>query len=213
MEEQLRFLVTEACKHPPGSPKRQKLLTQVIRLSAKKLWRDNSPYYQDALQQTWLYFCRNVCEGTTGQAYNPDLGSVATWLNVYLRRRLQDFYRNQQRQQARTISATIVQSRSGDEQQFINPIENIAAEPEVPPMLEIVRSWAEADPDGQLRSTHIQGHPQVNCQTLILKRLPPEESWKDLAQEFGVSVSTLSSFYQRQCISRMRKFAEIEGFL
>ncbi len=185
----------------------------MIRLSGKKLWRDSSPHYQDALQQTWLYFCRNVCEGATGQAYDPDLGSVTTWLNVYLRRRLQDFYRNQQRQQARTVSATFTQSRSGDEQQLINPIENIAAEPQAPPMLELVRNWVETDAEGELRSTHIQGHPQVNCQVLILKRLPPEVSWKDLAQEFGVSVSTLSSFYQRQCIPRMRKFAEIEGFL
>ena len=90
-DEQLRYLVSEACEHPSGSPQRQKLLTQIIRLSASRLWRESTPYYQDALQQTWLYFCRNVCEGLTGQTYDSSYGSVITWLNAYLRRRLQDF--------------------------------------------------------------------------------------------------------------------------
>lgn len=102
LEEQLRRLVAEACANPPGSQLRQKRLTQVIRLTAKRLWQESSPYYQDALQQTWLYFCHNVCEATTAEEpFNPERGSVITWLNVYLKRRLQDFYLNKQRELAR----------------------------------------------------------------------------------------------------------------
>ncbi|ARV63173.1 hypothetical protein BZZ01_22620 [Nostocales cyanobacterium HT-58-2] len=213
LEELLRYLVDEACGHQPGSPERQKLLTQIIRLSANKLWRESTVYYQDALQQTWLYFCRNICEGLTGQPYDSSLGSVITWLNVYLKRRLQDFYREQQRKQARTVFPNINQSRSGEASEIIDPIDNLPAEPDVPPILENVRFWAEKDEDGELRQTHIQGRPQVNCQVLILKRLPPEVSWKELSAEFGLPVSTLSSFYQRQCIPRLRKFAEKEGYL
>lgn len=213
LEELLRRLVEEACGHPPGSQQRQKLLTQIIRLTSGKLWRESTPFYQDALQQTWLYFCRNLCESTTGQAYDPDLGSIVTWLNVYLRRRLQDFYRNLQRQQARTVSPNISQSRSGEDTEILDPVDNLAAEPDVPPILEEIRSWVETDSDGELSSSHIQGHPDVTCQVLILKRLPPEVGWKELSIEFGLSVSTLSSFYQRQCLPRMRKFAEKEGYL
>ena len=213
LEELLRRLVEEACGYPLGSPERQKLLTQIIRLTASKLWRETTPHYQDALQQTWLYFCRNICEGTTGQMYDSSLGSVITWLNVYLKRRLQDFYRDQQRQQARTVSANINTARSTDASEIIDPVDNLPAEPDVPPILENVRLWAEKDQDGQLSQIHIQGRPQVNCQILILKRLPPEVSWKELSAQFGLPVSTLSSFYQRQCLPRLRKFAEEEGYL
>ena len=214
LEEQLRRLVAEACANPPGSQLRQKRLTQVIRLTAKRLWQESSPYYQDALQQTWLYFCHNVCEATTAEEpFNPERGSVITWLNVYLKRRLQDFYLNKQRELARTVSTRINLSRSPDSGDTIDPVDNLAATPDPPPILENVSLWAKTDSEGELRRTHIQGRPDVNCQVLILRRLPPEASWQTLSAEFKLSVSTLSSFYQRHCMTRLRNFAEEEGYL
>lgn len=213
LDEQLRYLVAQACEHPPGSKERQKLLTQIIRLTASRLWRENTPDYQDALQQTWLYFCRNICEARTGQAYDSNYGSVVTWLNAYLKRRLQDFYLSQQREQAIKVPLKIRQSGSGDNSDILDPVDNLAATPEAPPILDNVRIWAEADSQGELRSTYIKGRSDVNCQVLILKRLPPEASWKELSEEFGLSIPTLSSFYQRQCLPRLRKFAESEGYL
>ncbi|MEH2310200.1 MAG: sigma-70 family RNA polymerase sigma factor [Nostoc sp.] len=212
-DEQLRCLVSEACGHPPGSPQRQKLLTQIIRLTASRLWRENTPYYQDALQQTWLYFCRNVCEGLTGQIYDPTYGSVITWLNAYLRRRLQDFYTNQNREQATTVPLWVRQSTSGGIRETIDPVDNLPAAPQTPPILEDLETWANTDSEGELRRTYIKGRPDVNCQVLILQRLPPEVSWRELSEEFGLSIPTLSSFYQRQCLPRLRKFAELEGLL
>jgi hypothetical protein len=73
--------------------------------------------------------------------------------------------------------------------------------------------WVQTDSEGELRRTCIKGRPDVNCQVLILQRLPPEVSWKELSEEFGLSIPTLSSFYQRQCLPRLRKFAELEGLL
>ncbi|MBW4646991.1 MAG: sigma-70 family RNA polymerase sigma factor [Goleter apudmare HA4340-LM2] len=213
LDDQLRSLVTEACENPPGSQKRQKQLTQIIRLTANKLWRESTPYYQDALQQTWLYFCRNICEGTTGQAYNPNYGTVVTWLNAYLKRRLQDFYLNHSREQAMTVPIKMYQSGSGENNEVLNPVDNLAATPEAPPILENVRAWVEEDLDEELRGTNVKGRPDVNCQVLILKRLPPEASWKELSEELGLPIPTLSSFYQRQCLPRLRKFAETEGYL
>ena len=212
-DEQLRCLVSEACGHPPGSPQRQKLLTQIIRLTANRLWRESTPYYQDALQQTWLYFCRNVCEGLTGKIYDPTYGSVITWLNAYLNRRLQDFYTNQNREQATTVSPRVRQSTSGGIRETIDPVDNLPATPQAPPILEDLEIWAKTDSEGELRRTYIKGRPDVNCQVLILKRLPPEVSWRELSEEFGLSIPTLSSFYQRQCLPRLRKFAELEGLL
>lgn len=211
-DEQLRCLVTQACGYPPGSPQRQKLLTQIIRVTSRKLWRENTTYYQDALQQTWLYFCRNVCEGLTGQKYDPTYGTVITWLNAYLKRRLQDFYLKQNKEQATTVSLRVSQSKSG-ESNIIDPVDNLAATPETPPILEELETWVKTDLSGELRSVHVKGRPDVNCQVLILRRLPPEVSWKQLSEDFGMSIPTLSSFYQRQCLPRLRKFAESEGLI
>ncbi|RCJ18166.1 hypothetical protein A6770_06200 [Nostoc minutum NIES-26] len=212
-DEQLRCLVAQACGHSPGSPQRQKLLTQIIRLTSRRLWRESTPYYQDALQQTWLYFCRNVCEGLTGQIYDPSHGSVITWLNAYLKRRLQDFYLNQYREQVAIVTPKVRQLGSGRNSEIIDPVDNLPATPQAPPILENLEIWVKTDADGELRSTHIKGHPEVNCQVLILKRLPPEVSWKELSEKFGLPIPTLSSFYQRQCLPRLRKFAELEGLL
>lgn len=213
LEEQLRQLVKEACKHRPGSAERQKNLTKIIRLAANKLWKENKPYYQDALQQTWVYFCQNICEGNTGEPYDPTRGSVITWLNVYLKRRLQDFYIDHQKQQARTVTVRLQRSGSGDVGDTINPVDNLEANPDVPSMLEDIRTWVETDPTGDLRRIHIDGRPEVNAKVLLLRRLPPEASWKTLSVEFNLPVSTLSSFYQRKCLPRLRKFGESEGYL
>ncbi|HEY9601957.1 MAG TPA: sigma-70 family RNA polymerase sigma factor [Allocoleopsis sp.] len=213
LNEQLHQLVIEACSHPAGSAARQKNLTKIIRLITNKLWKEYTPYYQDALQQTWVYFCHNICEGSTGEPYNPERGSVITWLNFYLKRRLQDSYLDEQKRQTRVVSLSHESSGLGDTEKKTDPIENLAAEPDVPPLLEQVRQWAQADSDGDLRRTHIANHPEITCQVLILRRLPPETSWKTLAAEYNLSISTLSSFYQRQCLPRLRKFGESEGYL
>jgi hypothetical protein len=213
LEEELEQLIEEACKHPPGSLQRQQNLTKIIRLTGKKLWRENTPYYQDILQRTWQFFCENVCEGKTGSAYDRNKGSLITWLNYYLKGKLKSAYIARQKQQTRIVDTTSIISRSGETEEIINPIEQIPASPDLPPILERVREWVEKDPSGELTKVHIEGYPQIDCQTIILKRLPPETSWKELAEEFNLSISTLSSFYQRQCLPRLRNFGKSEGYI
>jgi hypothetical protein len=212
-EEQLRQLVAEACKHRAGSAERQKNLTKIIRLVTNKLWRENTPYYQDALQQTWVYFCQNICEGNTGEPYNPTRSNVVTWLNSYLKRRLQDFYIDTQKQKIQIAPHQFESLGSGQTNQATDPIENLAADPEIPSLVEEVRSWVQSDPGSELSRIHITNHPEVTAKVLILRRLPPETSWKTLAAEFNLTISTLSSFYQRQCLPRLRKFGESEGYI
>ena len=213
LEEQLRQLVTEACSHRAGSAERQKKLTRIIRLVSNKLWKENTPYYQDALQQTWVYFCQNICEGNTGEPYDPSRSSVITWLNFYLKRRLQDFYIDEQKRQALIVSNQTGGQGSSGTNHTIDPIENLVAKPDVAFLLEEVRKWVKTDPDGELSRIHITNHPEVTAKVLILRRLPPEDSWRSIAAEFNVSIPTLSSFYQRQCLPRLRNFGESEGYL
>ena len=210
-QDDLTQLVREICQHDPGSPQRQKGLTALIRAVRPKLWYENTPYYEDALQQTWVYCCRNLCSCTTGKQYDPTQASVVTWLNAYLKRRLQDGFTAAQQQKKLMVSEF---SRSGDDGSGDRSlIDTLESAPDIPPMLERVKQWVETDPSGELHQAHIENHPNVTCQVLLLRRLPPETSWKDLASEFGVSVGSLSSFYTRQCLPRLRHFGKTEGFL
>lgn len=210
MTPSIQELIAEACGYPPGHPQRQRRLTQIIRRVTHRLWRENSPYYQDALQQTWVYFCQNLCEGATGRAYDPSRASVVTWLNAYLKRRLQDGYLAVQRQRANTVSPAPVKIGADP---MPDPVDRLEARPDVPPLLEEVKAWAEQGQDPRLTRTHIAKHAHITCQLLILKRLPPETPWKDLAAELQVSVGTLSSFYQRQCLPLLREFGQSQGYL
>ena len=212
--EPLAPLVRETCAEPVGSPKRQRGLTKIIRALNGKLWHTYDAFYPDALQQTWVYFCRNLCEATTAKkAYDPELSMLTTWLNAYLKRRLQDFRIAQSQQRRTTVSSSALNSRSGEKgDSLVDPVDRLPAPADIPPWLEQVRSWAEADADGSLRAAHVSKHPTVTAQLLILKRLPPETPWKALSAECGISVGTLSSFYQRQCLKRLRAFGQAQGY-
>jgi hypothetical protein len=209
LDVQLQQMLLEARRYPSGHFRRQQALTTMIRWIAqsKKLWYENTPYYADALQQTWLYFCQNICEGTTGECYDPARGSITTWLNRYLRWRLQDLAVQERQQQQQALCLW------SEGQYTWHLVDSLAAEPDIPPILQETQHWALQDAQGELRRIHVRHRPDVTAQALILKRLPPEMPWEALAQEFGLSVSTLSSFYQRQCIPVLRKFAQNQGYL
>ncbi|MEQ9356946.1 sigma-70 family RNA polymerase sigma factor [Coleofasciculus chthonoplastes] len=179
-------------------------MDQLIRAIAQsgKLWRENSPDYEEALQLTWLYLCRNI------ENYDPARATVTTWLDAYLKARLKDLRLKRWQEQHHQSQPHPNSENPTD------PIDNLPdTHPDIPPILEDTRQWAESDPDGGLSSTHIRGRPDITCQVLILRRLPPETEWIKLEAEFNCKVSTLATFYQRHCISFLRKFGESQGYL
>ncbi|MDY6940619.1 MAG: sigma-70 family RNA polymerase sigma factor [Cyanobacteriota bacterium] len=200
--DSLRRLVEETCQYPSGSPERRRSLTRLVIAIQRsgKLWKEDTPYYEEALQQTWLYLCRNLCEATTTQEpYNPDRSSVITWLDNYLKWRLRELSGKYGKPQPSSI----------DDPNMREPV----AKPEPPPILEDVEEWVKLDADGDLRGTHVKGHPNANCQILILRRLPPRTPWKEISAELNLPIATLSCFYQRKCMPRLRKFGEERGYL
>ena len=164
------------------------------------------PDYEDAIQQTWLYFCRNLCEATTGDAYNPERASVITWLNAYLKHRLQDI-----RIKAAS-NAIAAYTHLSDFDESLDPVNNIPAPPAPPPILSDILEWVELE-GSLLRSIHLRDRPDINCQVLIQRRLPPETTWEELAKEFKVGISSLSTFYQRECFPRLLNFGKSQGYL
>ena len=206
--QSLSQLVIEACKHSPRSKERQKILTKIIRLVSAQLWQENTPYYEDALQETWIYFCRNICEGKASIVYNPNKASVVTWLNNYLKWRLKDGYIQVQKKKQLTIS-----SKVGENNRILDPIDSLSAQAYIPPLLEEIKQWALADPQNKLRKIYLDEHPQITAQALILKRLPPESTWNKLAEEYGIPPGTLSSFYQRKCKPLLREYSQSQGYV
>jgi hypothetical protein len=116
VDEQLSQLVARTCKHPPGSIERRRGLNHLIQAIVKsgKLWWENTSYYEDALQQTWLYLCRNLCEVNTGAQYDPTRSRVTTWLDRYLKKRLLDFRLEEQRQKREQVCVPISDRQTSD---------------------------------------------------------------------------------------------------
>lgn len=204
--DELRRLACDACRYCFDSVERQRYLTQLIRLVRPRLWHDHSPYYQDALQLTWIYLCQNLCEGKTAKPYDPDIASVTTWLNAYLKFRLLDFAEAAQADRKRYVSAYDEDGETTD------VVDTLVAKPEIPPILERVQDWLVQNAN-DFRQIYIVDHPEINCYEMILRRLPPETPWQVLEKEFGVSYKTLESFYRRKCRPRLREFGRAEGHL
>ena len=210
LDKQLEWLIAETCQHPPSSLQRKDNLTKLIQAIIKsgKLWSSREPFYEDALQQTWIYLCRNLCEANTGRQYDPNQSQVITWLNNYLKYRLLSFQGERQQRKAREFSSSFTK-----DEETIDLVQQLPATPETPPIWEETLNWVKNDSDGELSSIHIKNRPDITCQVLILRRLPPPTDWKTLEDEFNCSYSTLANFYKRQCRPRLRQFAFNQGYL
>ncbi len=210
LDKKLEWLIVETCQHPPSSLQRKSSLTKLIQaiIGSGKLWYSREPFYEDALQQTWIYLCRNLCEANTGRQYDPNQSQVITWLNNYLKYRLLSFQGERQQQKAREFSSSLTK-----DEETIDLVQQLPATPETPPIWEETLNWVKNDSDGELSSIHIKNRPDITCQVLILRRLPPPTDWKTLEDEFNCSYSTLANFYKRQCRPRLRQFAFNQGYL
>ncbi|NET73535.1 MAG: sigma-70 family RNA polymerase sigma factor, partial [Sphaerospermopsis sp. SIO1G2] len=209
IEARILQLIEDTCQHPSGSLERQKRLNQLIMLiqSTGKILRGTGiPDAEEALQETWCYFCRNLCEATTAkEAFNPQKSSVTTWINNYLNYRLKDKQINVYAQKNQFITPF------ENEEKEIDPTDLIPAPQEPRPILAEIQEWLKTNYE-QLKRIHIRERPDVNCYVLISRRLPPETAWIDLSQEFDIPVATLSNFYQRQCFPRLLNFGKSQAY-
>lgn len=198
-------MIQEACSYPAGSLDRRRLLTQLIYQiqQSGKLWQSpgkDLDCYHEALQQTWLFLCRNP------DRYDPTKASLMTWLNNHLKFRFQDQQRNMQKTYQETLPDHW--SSTGE---WIDPFDRLPAPATVPPLLAEIEQWLQQEAPS-LRRIHLRDRPEIHCQVLIRRRLPPETSWEQLSQLWTVPVSTLSNFYQRDCLPRLRAFVESQGY-
>jgi hypothetical protein len=210
LELNLRQLITEICSRSPNSLERQRGLNRLILLIQRsgKLyqnWQLPQGDYEDALQKTWLYFCRNLCEAATAKngPYDSERSDIFTWINAYLKRRLQDAqYATWKEENIRVLP---IKDEQGN---VINPLDTVPSR--IPTddsssrILEKIQQWLELNKKRLLR-VHVRDRAESNAYILIERRLYPETTWQELAHEWQVSPSTIANFYQRRCLPLLQE--------
>lgn len=204
---ELNELVLETRCYPHGSFERQKRLNLIIAKMQRstQIWKaPNVPRddYQEALQQTWLWFCENL------DRYDPSKAGVMTWFNNNLRFKILNRWQEIQRQRANFIDLETPLNK--DEAPSMWNIPDSRPEPST--LMEDLLEWLEKNKK-ELKRIHVRNCPDVNCYILIRCRLPPEPiPWETLSKELKAAVPTLSGFYQRECITQLQRFAREGGY-
>ncbi|RUS94436.1 hypothetical protein DSM106972_093310 [Dulcicalothrix desertica PCC 7102] len=183
LDIRLEHLAITAKKFPPKSKSRQLALSELAskiqnsrRLFCKGRYNYPEDVYIEALQETWLYISRKI------EKYDPEIGTVINWVNFILNKRFIDAIRRYTRNQQASLDETL--------------LDTLPQPQIVPDSGEILQEILQADPDDLFKVEHIKNHPKATFQAIALRRLA-KQSWGDMSVEWAISVSTLSSFYQR----------------
>lgn len=210
LAHQLRQLMDEARSCPAADRERRQKFTEIFRLvsRSRKLWRENTPYYEDALQEMWEYCYQNLEE------YDPTIKGVITWLDDELKKRLRKYRSRWIRQQQRQAT-----DRQTDEGQTRAIEDNIPSPPDLQPVLEIQKttlSWVLCDPDRTLRDKWFRERREINARALIRRRFPVDMPWRVIATEFSLTeaeAKDLPKFYSRKCLPLLREFGAAQGYI
>lgn len=195
LNEQLKKLALFAQQHLKGSKERRIALTQII----STIWLSGKlchPYsgqflinyediYEEAVQNLFFY----LCQDDNINKYEPERGEFITWVNVLLSKR---FF-------PEAIPKII--GKKNEISLEKSHIENISSTESLSIFEQIIQC-IEDDPEGIFIKEHIKNRPEVNFQS-IAKRRYSGVSWKDIAAEWGIGITTLNTFFQR-CV---KKFA------
>lgn len=223
LDESLRQLALEAQQHPPGNRKRQLALQKLWSMISRsgKLYppsKERIPpslsyedVYNEALANLMLHICKNIDE------YDPERASVLGWATFLFNKRCigdvirksiryQDVIRKSipdiDRRFTTNSLSDLDTSHSIDKTDLADKI--LYSENESLLLSEMLRQCLIEDPKKLFQSTHITGYPSANFQSIALRYLD-RVSWQDMSSEFGISCSTLSSFFQR----KLTKFKSI----
>ncbi len=192
IDEQLKQLALVAQQHPSLTRERQLALRQLVNgiVQSGRLCRPQSgqfsgvyqDIYDDALQELLLYICQNI------EKYDPERASVMAWVNMLLERR---FFKE---------AIPKILDKQGIRRMDLSDLDNLASSEKTETLTEILKECIELDPENLFKKEHIVNYPSANFQSISRLRFSGK-SWKEISEEFGLKVSTISSFYSR-CLSK-----------
>jgi hypothetical protein len=213
IESRLRRLLAEGKAFPVGHPQRRVMANRIVRLieRSNRLYRasgSDAAFYEDALMVMWRHFWRNLWEATTAEGSYCELDcDVFARLNAYLRRRVQDLA-VKARAEANLRSRPLQDHELGD---WVDPIDQLPAPVSEP---QDVRSelldWLVVDED--MNRVHVRAKPEVTAAWLVREYLLADRKWREVSVMADVSISTLSSFYERECRPRLQVFCREQGY-
>jgi RNA polymerase sigma factor (sigma-70 family) len=203
--ELLQQLVSQAQSHPDRSTQRRIALTKLIgkiRQSQSLKRPDNRfniPNYQDVYDEALNDACMEICRRI--DSYNPEY-PVMAWVNNILNYRIQDVYNKYQKRgitnlpknqkpRWRELDRPINTDDKGTSRNL--EIANPAPEDDES---KLIRDFITEDPDRVLATKHIKNLPEATFQKILLM-ICEDKTWKEIAEYFGTSISTASSFYRR----------------
>lgn len=74
-----------------------------------------------------------------------------------------------------------------------------------------IQEWLENTEE--LNQIHVRDYPEATIARLIQLRGLYEMTWNDIALQLGIRSTTLRSFYNRQCMPRLRRLRQELGDL
>lgn len=186
--------ITKAFQSYLEDKERQIYLTRILSVltQSDQLWSEDSPLYEKALQQALRQFCQDFNTSTLNFEDYEEWSKLVQSFNRVLQQQFSQLQANPQDLKGfnRETFSSIKDSR--------NAVSSLTMQ---------IYEWVRSDIKGDLKATHFPNYPAVNCQTLIERRLPPEQSWDDISADLGLSVTVISGFYQRECLPRLRRWS------
>lgn len=190
-DEHLKQLAKMAQQHPPLSRERQLALTKLVNgiMQSGKLFHPlrsqfsaavYQEIYEEAHQELLLYICQNI------HRYDPERGSVMTWVNFLFSRR---FFQE-------AIRKIFYQQRVP--QILVTDLYNFVESESEPDLTKRLKEYINSDPENLLKRKYMASYPVVNFQALAQRRISGK-TWKKISAEFGIKIPTISIFYYR-CI-------------
>ena len=188
----LKELALTAQNKPPNSSLRSyalKELVKAIELSQRLIKiRYSGVYsdferliYEEAVMETLAYICTKI------DLYDPNRGNrkFMNWVNFKLEKNLLKC-----RQEFRNPNIIKINSWSD--------LENISYKNNNPSFSELLYQYIQQDQNNIFTSVFINSCPEANFKQIALARLSGH-TWKEIAQYYGVSIPTVSSFFKRNC--------------
>ncbi len=201
-DDKLKQLALTVQDYAPNSELRSYALRELIRainISGKLC----SPYkyrfspevykviYEEALMETFMFICTKI------DNYDPERGKkkFMNWVNFKLEK---------------AVLICCNKLKIYQELQFfeLSDLDKITAPVTAPSLAESLVDYIKKDPDNLFTKSYVKGNPDANFRTIALARISGQ-SWQEIAQQFNISVSTLSSFYRRNC-QRFKSILEQE---
>lgn len=145
--------------------------------------------YYEALQKTLLEICQKI------DRYNPE-HPVMAWVNFYLNNHFIGVVKDYQRSgltyvpRANQVSTNCLPS--WDDLDRYVPVQETLTDDQ------LLRQFLVEDPENLLKAEVLRERPDVTFQYLALAKFVEDRTWTEIADNLGISIQTLCSFFNRR---------------